>query len=110
VTNHDACHSNSGRDDLGPSIVLASWGGPLPCRQSTQRHFEPFCFFLQADPAQFAYQPCPIMRYLPGNSCRNFFVCASHAQYAFPRMRKRLTHHLDELERSRFYKGCATAH
>jgi hypothetical protein len=58
-------------------MALASLGGPLPCGQSTQRLFEPFCFFLQADPAEFAYQPCPIMRYLRGNSCRNFFVCVS---------------------------------
>jgi hypothetical protein len=61
-------------------MALASWGGPLLCRHSTQRHFEPFCFFFQADPAQLAYQPCPIMWYLRAKSCRNFFIRVSHAR------------------------------
>jgi hypothetical protein len=73
-------------------MALASWGGPLLCRHSTQRHFEPFCFFFQADPAQLAYQPCPIMWYLRAKSCRIFLSgCLMRA--------------LDELERSRLYKG-----
>jgi hypothetical protein len=46
-----------------------------------QRHFEPFCFFLQTDRAQLAYQSRPIMRYLLGKSCRIFFVWVSHAEY-----------------------------
>ena len=75
------------------------------CRQSTQRHFEPFCFFLQADQAQFAYQPRPIMRYLRGTSYRNFFVYVSHAICLCPRMRKRLTHYLGRVGKQSFLQG-----
>ena len=58
-----------------PAIALR-----CPAGTGNQGHFEPFCFFFQADPAQLTYQPCPITRYLCAKSCRNFFIRVSHAR------------------------------
>jgi hypothetical protein len=65
---------------LGPLMAWPARAVRCPAGTGTQRHFEPFCFFFQADPAQLTYQPCPIMRYSRAKSCRNFFIRVSHAR------------------------------
>lgn len=58
---------------------LARYAASLFGRQSgTHCRFQPFCCFVHADPAQFAYQPRPIVRYLLGRSRCNLRVCRFH--------------------------------